>query len=130
MPVSGFGAMLNALREQRRFSLREVAQLAGVDHAYIHRLEKGEKESPSDNVLSRLVKVLKPDGRQTRMLRYLAEYPQADPVLVLHVLQDLSIDYEVFEAAAATSFRGTARPEPAKLIARIQRILRDEDDNG
>ena len=43
MPESALGFLIRFLREQRGLSLRELGRLAGVDHAYIHRLETGEK---------------------------------------------------------------------------------------
>lgn len=125
---TGFGTLLRSLREQRKYSLRELAEFSGVDHAYIFRLEKGEKESPSEDVLARLTRVLKPDERVIQMLSYLSEHPQVDADLVRHVLGDSSVAYDVFEMAAATSYRGAARPEPAKLVARIQKILAEDDD--
>lgn len=130
MAETGFGCLLRALREDRRYSLRELAEFSDVDHAYIFRLEKGEKESPSDEVLAKLSRVLKPDARVAKMLSYLSVHPQVEPALVLHVLSQPSVSYDVFEMAAATSFRGTARPEPEKLIARIRRILSEEDSDG
>ena len=41
MPAPALGSVLRALREKRGLSLRELGQLAEVDHAYIHRLETG-----------------------------------------------------------------------------------------
>lgn len=122
--------MLRALREERGLSIQELAQYAGVDRVYIYRLEKGEKEAPSEDVMAKLIKVLKPDERQARMFRYLAEYPKTDPALVMYVLQDRAITNEVFEVASATAFRGTAATEPASLISRIQRVLLEEGGDG
>ena len=34
---------------------RELGQLAQTDHAYIYRLEQGEKGAPSEDVLLRLI---------------------------------------------------------------------------
>ena len=39
---------------------RELGQLADIDHTYIYRLETGEKQSPSDDLLARLLRVSKP----------------------------------------------------------------------
>ena len=51
MDQAALGLMLQHLREKRGLKLRELAQLANVDHAYIYRLETGAKERPSDEVL-------------------------------------------------------------------------------
>lgn len=62
------GALLRLLREQRGFSLRELGRLAGIDHAYIHRLEIGSKGAPSDPVIMKLARVLKADKSETDIL--------------------------------------------------------------
>lgn len=101
--------------------------MAEIDHAYIYRLETGEKESPSDETVSKLVRALKPGKREAEMLRYLAEHREVDPALVKHVLGDPGVTLEIFTSVAGAAFRGTARPDYAKLIERMRRVLRDED---
>ena len=59
MKKTGLGFLLQHLRERRGLSLREFGQLADTDHAYIYRLEQGEKAAPSDDVLVRLIRALK-----------------------------------------------------------------------
>jgi len=46
MAQPALGLLLQHLREDRRLSLRELGQLAEIDHAYVYRLENGDKESP------------------------------------------------------------------------------------
>ena len=127
MSQPALGLLLQHLREVRGLSLRELAQLSGVDHAYIYRLESGSKESPSEEVLSKMIKGLKPGRREIDMLPYLAEHPDTDVGLVKYVLDDQTISYEVFAAAAGAAFRGT-RPDYGKLIDKVRRIL--DEDNG
>src|SRR5207244_12470339 len=69
--ASAFGTLIRRIREGRRLSLRDVGQLCGIDHAYIHRLETGEKEAPSDDTLGHLFRVVKPTKREERVLRFL-----------------------------------------------------------
>jgi transcriptional regulator with XRE-family HTH domain len=126
LPESALGALLKQLRENRGLSLRELAQLAEVDHAYIYRLETGAKEAPSDETLNKLIRALKAGKREGEMLRYVATHPETDAGLVLHVLHDASVTYEEFAAAAGASYRGSARPDYAKLIERVRRILSEE----
>ncbi len=127
MAASAFGVLLRYLREERRFSLRELAQLADIDHAYIYRLETGEKESPSDDVVSRLIKILKPGRREAEMLRFLAGNAAVDPRLTEYVAQDPTVTFDEFQVAAAgVSYRGSARPEPKTLIERARQFLREE----
>lgn len=127
MPQSALGLLLQLLREERRDSLRDVAQLAGVDHAYVYRLETGAKESPSDDVLSKLIKALKAVDREAGMLRYLSKHPETEPGLVEHVFKDKSVTLEEFSAVAGAVFRGQARPDYAKRIERVRRIIAMED---
>jgi HTH-type transcriptional regulator, competence development regulator len=122
--------MLQRLREHRGLSLRELAQLAGIDHAYIYRLEAGEKESPSEEVLTKFVRALKAGKREADMLRYLAEHPDVDPGLVAHALADATVTIEEFSSVAGVAFRGAGRPDYSKLVERVRRILREENSNG
>jgi transcriptional regulator with XRE-family HTH domain len=121
------GYLLQGLREERRLSLRELAQLGDIDHAYIYRLETGDKESPSEEVLSKLIRALKVGKREAEMLRYLAKHTETDAALVAHVLKDPTVSYEIFSSVAGAAFRGTARPDYPKLIERVRRILDEEN---
>ena len=128
MPQTGLGVALKTLRDRRTLSLREVSQLSTVDHAYVHRLETGEKASPSQELISKLLRVLKPDERDAAMVRWLVDHVDADPELVGFALLDPSISADVFAAAAGIRHRGSARPDPATLIARVKRAFDDEDE--
>ncbi len=129
MAQPAFGFLVQNLREGRRLSLRELGQLADIDHAYIYRLERGDKESPSEEVLSRLIRALKATKREAAMLHYLAEHPQTDRGLVAQALADASVTFEEFCSAAGVAYRGTGRPDYPRLIGRIRRILREENGN-
>jgi transcriptional regulator with XRE-family HTH domain len=128
VPESALGHLLRELRDDRRLTLREMGQLADLDHAYVHRLETGAKESPSEEVLARLAKALKAPKREAEMLRYLAAHPEADPGLVDYVRSDPAISFEVYAAAASAAFRGTARPDYALHVGRVRRILEEDGD--
>ena len=129
MGQTALGVLLEHLRELRGFSLRDLSELSKVDHAYIYRLEKGEKESPSEDVLSKLIRPLKAPARESAMLRYLAEHTDTDPGLVTHLLNDKTISYEVFAMVAGAAHRGT-KPDYARLIARARAVLADENGMG
>lgn len=126
MGLSGLGVALRKLRERRTLSLREMSQLSDVDHAYVHRLETGEKTSPSDELVGKLFKVLKPTEREAGIIKWLVNHSETDPNLVSFVLDDEYIDLEVFTMAAGVRHRGNARPDPATLIARVRKLLEDE----
>lgn len=128
MSQTGLGVALKTLRERRTLSLREIGQLSSVDHAYVHRLESGEKANPSPDLIEKLVRVLKPGERDAALLMWLVDHADADPGLVEFVLRDPSISIDIFSAAAGVRHRGNVRPDPATLIARIQRAFEDEED--
>ena len=130
MKKNGLGFLLQHLRERRGLSLRELGQLADTDHAYIYRLEQGEKGAPSEDVLVRLIRALKAERREAEMLRFLAAYPETAQGLVVEVLNDPSVTYEVFAAAAGAAFRGSARPNYGQLLARVRRILSEVNGDG
>jgi HTH-type transcriptional regulator, competence development regulator len=124
------GSVLRALREKRGLSLRELGQLAEVDHAYIHRLETGAKESPSEEVLSKLARALRAEKRETQILRYLADHPETDAGLAAHVLNDQDITFEEFAGAASMAFRGSGRPDYKKMVERVRRFLGEDNGHG
>lgn len=104
-----FGYALKKFREERGLSLREVGKLSGIDYAYIHRLEKGEKTSPSEETVEILSRTLKLDGRRARILRFLSGRV-APPRLINVFVEDSERPLDDFETLAQMSFRGT-RPE-------------------
>lgn len=130
MSAPALGSVLRALREKRGLSLRELGQLAEVDHAYIYRLETGAKEAPSGEVLGKLSRALKADKRELQVLRYVAEHPDTDVGLVAYVLEDQGVTFDVFAGAANMAFRGSGRPDYQKMIARVRRLLGDDDGHG
>lgn len=130
MSAPALGSVLRALREKRGLSLRELGHLSEVDHAYIHRLETGAKESPSEEVLGKLARALKAEKREGQILRYLADHPETDAGLVMHVLDDQGVTYAEFTGAASMAFRGGGRPDYKKMIERVRRFLGDDDSHG
>jgi len=127
MPESALGHLLKKLREQRGLSLRELARLADVDHAYIYRLETGDKDEPSADILSKLTRSLKPTRREADMLQFLAQSSGTSPELVELTLQDPTISFNVFTGVAGLAFRGK-RPNFPELIARVRGWEKDEAD--
>lgn len=129
MDESALGVLLQSLRNQRGLSLRELAQLSDVDHAYIYRLETGDKESPSVEVISKLLRALKAGKRESDIVRYLADHAATDPELVRNAVADKTVTYEVFAMVAGAAHRG-ARPDYPKLIARARMLLEADDGLG
>jgi hypothetical protein len=102
-----------------------LAEPCIIDHAYIYRLETGEKESPSEEVVAALVRVLKPDGRVAAILRFLATNPKTDWNLVEKAVMNPKFGAKDLGIAAQVRFRGAARPEPEQLLERARRLRED-----
>lgn len=126
MAQSGLGLLLRRLREARDLSMREVGQLADVDHTYIFRLETGEKQSPSEELLARLLKVLRAKPREVEMAQFMMNN-DVNPAWVDHVLST-DMTAEMFEMGASMRHRGAGRPDMAAIEARVRRAL--DDDEG
>lgn len=126
MPELGLGIALRTLRDRRGLNVREVGKLSDVDHAYIYRLESGEKANPSEEMIAKLLKTLKAGDRDATIVRWLANH-EADPSLVVYVLERPEIEFDAFVTAASVRHRGQARPDPAILIKRAQLMLQEFD---
>jgi transcriptional regulator with XRE-family HTH domain len=68
------GVYLRTKREEAGLSIRELARLARVDFAYLSRLEAGQREHPSAELLQRLAEVLEADASE--LLAYVGVKPQ------------------------------------------------------
>jgi len=55
--VEDFGEYLRTLRVEKRLSLREAAQVAGVSNSYIGLIERGERPIPGAEILKKLAPV-------------------------------------------------------------------------
>ena len=128
MPETALGRLLKDLRGERGLTLREVAQLGEVDHAYVHRLETGAKEAPSEEVLAKLSRALRPAKRDSEMMRFLATHPNVDPDLIDAVRKDPTVSFDEFQMATTMVSRGV-RPDYPTLLARIRRFMK-EDGGG
>lgn len=124
MAQSGLGYLLRKLREARDLSSRELGQLADIDHTYIYRLETGEKQSPSDEILTRLLRVLKADTREQEMAQWLA-INEANPDWVEHTLATPDLTAEMFEMGASMRHRGGARPDMQTIESRVRKAFED-----
>lgn len=130
MTQTALGFWLQDMRDGRGLSLRELANLADVDHAYVYRLEAGDKASPSEEVLSKLIRALKMNRRDAAILRHIVEHTETPTELARLAREDPSIDESVFATVAGIVFRGNVRPDYPKLIERVRRILSEEDSSG
>ncbi|MER8703635.1 helix-turn-helix domain-containing protein [Mesorhizobium sp. M1273] len=129
MAEAAFGIFLRLLRERRDLSLRELGRLAEVDHAYIHRLETGTKESPSPEVLGKLGRALKANKRDSEILALLATLSQVPPEMGEFLALDTSVTPVEVKALAGFAFRGK-RTSYQELLQRIRAFLAEEEGNG
>lgn len=123
MAQSGLGLLLRKLREARDLSSRELGQLADIDHTYIYRLETGEKQSPSGDLLTRLLRVLKADQREIEMAQWLTAN-EANPDWVEYTL-GTDMTAEMFEMGASMRHRGGARPDLETIEARVRKAFEE-----
>ena len=100
--VIKFGDYIGRLRNEKRLSSRQLGELAGIDQTYIHRLEHGEEQYPSDDIVNTLILVLGPSKRKVRILKFLLSTP-VDEYLLGQVLEDPEISLDDFESAAQMS---------------------------
>lgn len=62
--ITAIGQRIKELREAKGLSFRQLAELSGVNHANIYKMEKGEL-NPSIGVLTR---ILEPLGANIHLL--------------------------------------------------------------
>jgi transcriptional regulator with XRE-family HTH domain len=126
MAQSGLGLLLRTLRDTRGLSSRELGQLADIDHTYIYRLETGEKQSPSEEFLARLLRVLKAQPREVEMAQYMMKN-EVNPDWVAHSLKT-DMTAEMFEMGASMRHRGGARPDMEAIEARVRKAFEDDGE--
>jgi HTH-type transcriptional regulator, competence development regulator len=125
MAQSGLGTLLRKLRETRDLSSRELGQLADIDHTYIYRLETGEKQSPSSELMERLLRVLKAKPREVEMAQFMMSN-DVNPDWVEHVLST-DLTAEMFEMGATMRHRGAGRPDMEAIGARVRKAIEEDE---
>lgn len=120
MDLAGFIA---SMRERKELSFRDLEKRAGdLDHAYIWRLEKGDRAAPSEDVVVRLSHALELDNRESDVFRLLAKSVTIENALYLLMLERKDIPWEDFEDVATMSFRGERPNTKEAWIKRIELI--------
>ena len=82
-PRDGFGALLHIVRNrfgQRGMSLTELAKRTGLDKAYLHRLEAGERDNPSWRTVMLIARALELSERRTNELLESAYHAPLPPI--------------------------------------------------
>ena len=104
-----FGYALKKFREDRGLTPRELGKLCDIDHAYIYRLEKEEKTSPSEKTVESFVRTLRLTPRRARVLRLIVG-KTINTKLIDVFIEDEERPLEHLEPLSLMSFRGK-RPE-------------------
>jgi transcriptional regulator with XRE-family HTH domain len=59
MTPKRFGSVLRDVREHRGLTQQQVAERASITQAYLAKLETGDKENPSLDIVRRLARALR-----------------------------------------------------------------------
>lgn len=117
-----FGEFLKQARESRRLKFRELESAAeDLDHAYIWRLEKGDRSKPSPDTIEKLANALNLDQRERDIFALLAR-SEIDDTLYLIMTQRRDIDWHYLEPVATMSFRGKRPSSEADWLQIIDRV--------
>jgi len=120
MDLAGFIA---TMRERNQLSFRELEKKSGdIDHAYIWRLEKGDRAAPSAGVIDRLSNALELNERERNIFKLLSNSVTIENTLYSLMLSRLDIDWEDFEDVATMSFRGERPDTEEAWLKRIKLI--------
>ncbi|ROM76178.1 transcriptional regulator [Pseudomonas brassicacearum] len=111
------------MRERKELSFRDLEKRAGdLDHAYIWRLEKGDRAAPSEDVVARLSQALELDDRECDVFKLLAKSITVEDSLYHLMLSRMDIPWEDFEDVATMSFRGERPNTEEAWLKRIKLI--------
>lgn len=83
MTAMTFGELVRTVRNRygrRGMSLTELANRTGLDKAYLHRLETGERENPSWRTVMLIARALELPERLTNELLESAYYAPLPPI--------------------------------------------------
>lgn len=121
MDLAGFIA---SMRERKELSFRELEKRAGdLDHAYIWRLEKGDRVAPSEDVVVRLSQALELDEREGEVFHLLARSVNVDNALYGLMVSRVDLPWDVLEDVASMSFRGERPTTEEAWLKRINMLL-------
>lgn len=111
-------------RERRGLTLRQLESKAGdLDHAYIWRLEKGNRDKPSENTIEKLSKALQLDERERQIFSLLA-VREVDDILYNIMLSRRDFSWSHLEPVATMSFRGQ-RPSSEDAWLKMIKIIQE-----
>lgn len=117
-----FGSYIAELRDQKGLSLRELEKRADdLNHVYIWRLEKGDRDAPSEATVEKLSKALELTTRERYVLALLLKADIDDTLYeVIKAHPDMAIDD--IEPVATMSFRGNRPTDQAGWLKLIDMV--------
>lgn len=121
--AAGLGQQLKTVRQLKGLSLRAVAAPAEISVAYLQKLEGGEVQQPSPNVLLRLAKVL---DVPYETLMELSGYTPPTPAGALEALGALAPTDSFAQALNSIDLSEEERKAVAAFVAH----LRDQRSKG
>ncbi len=74
---ASLGAVIRSHREAAGYSARQLATMAGINYAYLTRLETGDRSKPTADVLQRLAEALEIDADE--LLRFIGVKTLPEP---------------------------------------------------
>lgn len=117
-----FGTYIGELREKKGFSLRELEKRAGeLSHVYIWRLEKGDRDAPSPETLSKLSSALEVTPREWEIALLLLK-TNVDDNLHRLMVERPDIPIDDIEPVATMSFRGNRPADQAGWLKLIEMV--------
>lgn len=117
-----FGSYIAELRDQKGLSLRELEKRADdLNHVYIWRLEKGDRDAPSEATVEKLSKALELTTRERDVLALLLK-ADIDDTLYEVIKGDPNMAIEDVEPVATMSFRGNRPTDQAGWLKLIDMV--------
>jgi transcriptional regulator with XRE-family HTH domain len=117
-----FGRYIAELRDQKGLSLRRLEKKADdLNHVYIWRLERGDREAPSETTIEKLSKALEMTPRENEILSLLLR-TEIDDELFKLIVDKADIPLEDIEPVATMSFRGNRPTDQAGWLRLIEMV--------
>ena len=124
-----FAYLLKRFRVKKGLSLRKLGELSRIDHAYISRLEKKEKQSPSEEVVEKLVRGLGLDDRDAWLLGFGARFHKyLDPGMIRYIIENAEITQQECSWAMAVRYRVPGKLDYPRLFGCARQLMTTVDD--
>ena len=128
--IETFGEFLNMKRRQREISLRKFAEKSDISPVYMCNLEKNRNTAPSEEILSKMVKLLLLTDEEAATFYDLAARSKNAPT-VSHDLTDYIMSKTLARAALRTAKDVDATDEEwQEFITRLEAKREKMQEDG